>query len=177
MINKKPGKICDLIHEFTIYNHNLNRRHIDFTELEQLINEIIKTVEFAELVITPIYQNSRINLGLIWDNEDFSISMTENDFVTNQEIEQEISDIREKSFLTMTDEQKYVSLKTVRLFPKGNEELFQNYLKEYIDFLEERLPIYYREVMEKIKNNYQNNLELLAFGFLGFEVLGNNIEI
>ncbi|MBJ8027295.1 hypothetical protein [Bacillus cereus group sp. N21] len=176
MINKKPGKVCELVHEFTVYNHNLNRRHIDFTELKQLINEVIKAGEFAELVITPIYQNSKINLGIIWDNEDFSISMTENDFVTKQEIEQEISDIREKQFSTMIDEEKYVSLKTVRLFPKGNVELFQEYLREYIDFLEERLPIYYREILEKIKNNYQNSLELLAFGYLGFEVLSNNIE-
>ncbi|ARF66924.1 hypothetical protein B7C51_02565 [Paenibacillus larvae subsp. pulvifaciens] len=117
MINKKPGKVCDLVHEFTVYNYNLNRRHIDFSELQHLVNEIIKTNEFAELIITPIYQNSKINLGIIWDNEDFSISMSERNFVTEQEIEQEISDIREKSFATMTDEQKYVSLKTVRLFP------------------------------------------------------------
>ncbi|AQT86322.1 hypothetical protein ERICIV_01727 [Paenibacillus larvae subsp. larvae] len=175
MINKKPGKVCDLVHEFTVYNYNLNRRHIDFSELQHLVNEIIKTNEFAELIITPIYQNSKINLGIIWDNEDFSISMSERNFVTEQEIEQEISDIREKSFATMTDEQKYVSLKTVRLFPKRNVEIFQNYLREYLDFLDERLPVYYREVLEKVKNNHRNNLELLAFGYLGFEVICNNI--
>lgn len=176
MINKKPGKVCDLIHEFTVYNYNLNRRHIDFTELKLLISEIIKTNEFAEIVITPIYQNSKIGVGIVWDDEDFSISMTENEIITEHEIEQEISEIREKEFYLMTDEQKNISLKTVRLFPKGNIETFQFYLKDYVDFLEERLPTYYKEVLEKIKKDYQNNLELLAYGFFGFEVLGNNID-
>ena len=146
--------------------------------VEELINssEIIKTNEFAEIVITPIYQNSKIGVGIVWDYEDFSISMTENEIITEHEIEQEISEIREKEFYLMTDEQKNISLKTVRLFPKGNIETFQFYLKDYVDFLEERLPTYYKEVLEKIKKDYQNNLELLAYGFFGFEVLGNNIE-
>ncbi|WP_423145305.1 hypothetical protein [Priestia sp. 40] len=64
---QKTGEGLRLIHEFTIYNHGLNRRHIDFTELKQLINEVIKTDNFVELVITPMYQNSKINLGLIRD--------------------------------------------------------------------------------------------------------------
>lgn len=45
-----------------------------------------------------------------------------------------------------------------------------------LDFLDERLPVYYREVLEKVKNNHRNNLELLAFGYLGFEVICNNID-
>ncbi|GAB1798245.1 hypothetical protein PMEGAS228_47630 [Priestia megaterium] len=33
---QKTGEGLRLIHEFTIYNHGLNRRHIDFTELKTL---------------------------------------------------------------------------------------------------------------------------------------------
>ena len=174
MIEKKQGKINELIYNRTIYNNGTSRLYPTVIELEVLIKEIQKLNETTKYIkFNPFYKNSKVNKQI--EYEDYMFYMECRDNFTKEELQihwtecmDRIHDIPHEAthYDNMTKENQITARILYPICTPDDIETYHLYLDNYRCYINEILPILFDDARKKLNLRYED----LAFGYFCFEV-------
>lgn len=174
MIEKKEGKINELIYNQTIYNGGKNCMYPNIMGLYliiKMINEIDETCNYIKF--NPFYRYARLDCQIEFDDYMFYMECREN--FTEKELEEHWTRCMDNIYDVPHVVEQYGNMNENRkkqaqiLYPickHGNYQVFHKHLAEYRLYLDELIPI----LFAKVKENLNLSQEDIAFGYFCFEI-------
>lgn len=177
MIQKKPGKINEVVYQNTVYHDGQYHYYLTLEYLFYLIDKIIETHATTEFVrFIPFYLNLKKN-GQIELDEHMFFLMCKDKFSEEdrQEHQAENMDrnydtgIKPKTYNELSEEEKRIAGIRYPLCHTDDTESYKGYLLAYKTYLYELIPI----MFERVKKSMKLTEEDIPFGHFCFEVNSN----
>ena len=174
MIQKKEGKINEIIYNFTVYNERNARLDVTYNQLLHIIQELLKADETSKYIrINPFYVNGKLKRQLEYDEYMFYMEcradFTEVDLKSHwSKCMDNIYDIphKIKQYDDMNEEEQRKAKTLYPLCNFGDVEKFHLYLINFRNYLNELLPVLLEDAVKKLNISYDD----LAFGYFCFEI-------
>lgn len=168
MIIKKPGKINEIVYQYTVYNSGRNRYYLTINDLVFLITKIIETNETTEYIrFNPFYVNYRLNRQVELDEYIFYMECRDN--FSESDVREHHSKIIGKVYNEMSEEEKRMANILYPLCKTKDTERFKELLLSYKLYLNELIPFLFCKVKKEM-NLVEDDI---PFGFFCFEVHSN----
>jgi hypothetical protein len=167
LIIKKDGKLNEIIYEHTTYCSGKYRLYPTITDLNYLIEQIIKAKATTEYIrINPFYINERLNKQIEFEEYMFYIECREGEISEEDRMNHVMENLETPNEIKTT---KDIEMGKI-LYPlcKHNDvEQFNLALEKYRKYLNDELLI---KMFKIAKEDLQLNEDDLAFGYFCFEV-------
>lgn len=161
MLEKKEGRINEIVYEHTAHRGGKYRLYPTIGGLEEFLDDLIKANATTEyLRINPFYVNEKVNLQREFDELMFFMECRES--VTEEE---ELADILEAIDRTpLMDLPAGKALRPMCRF--DDPEKFRRSLRVYRDYLKTAIPQMFAIAKEDLKLTEED----LGFGYFCFEI-------
>lgn len=174
MIEKKEGKVNELIYNKTVYNNSMNTLSPNLIEIGLIIKQLCEIDETCNYIrFNPFYRNAKLNCQLEFDEYMFYMECREN--FTREELElhwtqcmDKIYDIPHdvKQYREMSETEKREARTLYPICEYGDYQKFHNYLINYRNYLDELIPV----LFAKAKDSLNLSQDDMAFGYFCFEI-------
>lgn len=167
LIEKKEGKINEIIYEHTTYHSGKYRLYPTITDLNSLLKEIIEAKATTEYIrINPFYINERLNSQIEFEEYMFYIECREEE-ISENDIIHHVKECLSANYETITTEEFEMGKILYPLCKHNHVEQFHLALEKYRKYLNDELLI---KMFKIAKKDLQLNDDDLAFGYFCFEV-------
>lgn len=176
-MQKKEGKINEIIYYNTVYNEGNSCFYPTIDHLAHLIDKIIEANDTTKYIrFIPFYRNYKTNRQMELDDYMFYLECRE--YFSEDDLKSHLAECMDRSYDVphevkkydeMSDKEKRYANIMYPLCKKNDIKSYRGFLSSYKSFLDELIPILFEKAMDEMGLS----LEDLAFGFFCFEVHSN----
>jgi len=164
MLEKREGKINEIIYNFVAFYEGKYKLYINTSYLDLLIEEIINCNETTKYIsIMPFYRNSKYSFQVEYEKYMFYIECSSKASKIRQQNFHKLNFIPEICEGLTNDEMKILTV----LCDSKDVKKFQKSILKYKEYLYSKLP----ELLNEVVIQYNLDIGDLSYGYFCFEII------